>query len=62
VTVGSPDPTAKPELTAKFLLQGKIKEKGIIPPEDCIKGALYDEFMTELTRRNINIKEIYTEI
>lgn len=49
-------------ITAKFLLQGKIKEKGIVPPEDCIKGALYDEFMMELTKRNINIKEIQTQI
>ena len=45
-------------ITAKMLLKNKIKEKGIVPPEDCIKGALYNEFMEELRKRNINILEI----
>jgi len=49
-------------ITGKFLLAGKIKEKGIVPPEDCIKGALYDEFINELVKRKINIKEITTQI
>jgi saccharopine dehydrogenase-like NADP-dependent oxidoreductase len=49
-------------ITAKFLLTKEIKEKGIVPPEDCIKGALYDKFMEELKKRNINISEVHTTI
>jgi lysine 6-dehydrogenase len=45
-------------ITAKMILANKIKEKGIVPPEDCIKGELYSEFMEELKKRNINILEI----
>lgn len=49
-------------ITAKLLLTKEIKEKGIVPPEDCIKGALYDKFMEELKKRNINISEVHTAI
>jgi len=49
-------------ITAKLLLTGEIKEKGIVPPEDCIKGALYEKFIEELTKRNINILEVATPI
>jgi lysine 6-dehydrogenase len=45
-------------ITAKLLAGKKIKEKGIVPPEDCIKGELYTEFMEELRKRNINILEV----
>jgi saccharopine dehydrogenase-like NADP-dependent oxidoreductase len=45
-------------ITAKMILANKIKEKGIVPPEDCIKGDLYAEFMQELKKRNINILEV----
>jgi saccharopine dehydrogenase-like NADP-dependent oxidoreductase len=44
-------------ITAKLILEGAIKEKGIVPPEDCIKGKLYTRFMKELEKRNINILE-----
>ena len=44
-------------ITAKLMLEGLIKEKGIVPPEDCIKGKLYTRFMKELEKRNINILE-----
>jgi saccharopine dehydrogenase-like NADP-dependent oxidoreductase len=47
-------------VTAKLLLQKKIKEKGIVPPEDCIKGKLYMEFMQELKKRNVIIREVST--
>jgi saccharopine dehydrogenase-like NADP-dependent oxidoreductase len=47
-------------ITAKILLKGKIKEKGIVAPEDCITGELYNEFMGELKKRNINILEEIT--
>jgi len=49
-------------ITAKMILTDKIKEKGIVPPEDCIKGDLYSEFMEELKKRNINILEVYKTI
>ncbi len=44
-------------IAAKLILEGKIKEKGIVPPEDCIKGEVYDQFMEELKKRDINIIE-----
>ena len=43
---------------AKLLLTGEIKDKGIVPPEDCIKGSLYEKFMEELRKRNITILEV----
>jgi len=45
-------------ITTKLLLEKKIKEKGIVPPEDCIKGELYKKFIEELRKRNINILEV----
>ncbi|MDW7681014.1 MAG: saccharopine dehydrogenase C-terminal domain-containing protein [bacterium] len=44
-------------ITAKLLLEGEIAAKGIVPPEDCIKGKVYDRFMEELQKRDINILE-----
>jgi saccharopine dehydrogenase-like NADP-dependent oxidoreductase len=49
-------------ITGKFILEGKIKEKGIVAPEDCIKGDLYQKFDEELKKRNINILEITTPV
>lgn len=49
-------------VTAKLLLQKKIKEKGIVPPEDCIKENIYMEFMQELKKRNVIIREVSTLI
>jgi saccharopine dehydrogenase-like NADP-dependent oxidoreductase len=37
--------------------KGMIKETGIVPPEDCIYGANYEYFVTELGKRNIRILE-----
>jgi saccharopine dehydrogenase-like NADP-dependent oxidoreductase len=45
-------------LAVRLLLEGKIAEKGIVPPEDCIKGEIYDWFMKELKKRNIKILEV----
>ena len=45
-------------IAAKLLTEGLIKEKGIVPPEDCIKGKVYDRFMKELKKRNIDILEV----
>jgi len=44
-------------ITAKLIGAGKITAKGIVAPEDCIEGPVYDEFMAELEKRNINILE-----
>jgi len=46
-------------ITAKLMLKGEIKEKGIVAPEDGIKGELYNKFIEELKKRNINILEEY---
>jgi lysine 6-dehydrogenase len=48
-------------IAAVMIGKGAIQEKGIVPPEDCIKGNLYDEFMDELAKRNINILEVVSE-
>jgi len=48
-------------IAAKLLMEGLIKEKGIVPPEDCIKGKVYDRFMNELKKRNIDILEVIEE-
>jgi len=45
-------------LALRLLLNGEIKEKGIVPPEDCIKGNIYKWFMKELRKRNIKILEV----
>jgi saccharopine dehydrogenase-like NADP-dependent oxidoreductase len=45
-------------IALRLLLNGEIKEKGIVPPEDCIKGKIYDWFMKELRKRNIKILEV----
>lgn len=45
-------------IAARLLARGEIKEKGIVAPEDGIKGELYEKFMVELSKRNINILEV----
>jgi saccharopine dehydrogenase-like NADP-dependent oxidoreductase len=42
---------------AVMIGKGLIKEKGIVPPEDCIYGKGYDHFMAELEKRKIRILE-----
>ncbi len=49
-------------IAAVMIGKGAIQEKGIVPPEDCIKGDLYDEFVDELAKRNINILEETSEV
>lgn len=44
-------------ITANMMAKGKIKETGIVAPEDGIKGSLYEEFIAELKKRNITILE-----
>ncbi len=45
-------------IAARLLLTGEIKDKGIVAPEDCIRGTLYEKFMEELRKRNITILEV----
>jgi lysine 6-dehydrogenase len=45
-------------IAAKLIMEGLITQKGIVPPEDCIKGKAYDRFMEELKKRDINILEV----
>jgi lysine 6-dehydrogenase len=40
-----------------LIMEGLIPEKGIVPPEDCIKGDVYDRFMSELEKRDIMVRE-----
>jgi len=42
---------------AVMIGKGLIKEKGTVPPEDCIYGDLYRLFLEELEKRNIRILE-----
>lgn len=45
---------------ALFLGRGWIAEKGIVPPEDCIYGALYGDFLAELEKKGIRVLEEVT--
>jgi lysine 6-dehydrogenase len=47
---------------AVMIGKGLIKEKGIVPPEDCIYGDLYPLFMKELEKRNIKVLETIESI
>jgi lysine 6-dehydrogenase len=42
---------------AVMIGKGMIKEKGIVPPEDCIYGDNYAYFADELKKRHIHILE-----
>jgi saccharopine dehydrogenase-like NADP-dependent oxidoreductase len=46
---------------ARMLASGKIRQRGIVPPEDGIFGELYVEFLRELEKRNIRIAEVVSE-
>jgi|SRR5579875_336339 len=41
----------------QMILEGKISEKGFIPPELAIKDERFDEFISRLERKGLNIKE-----
>jgi lysine 6-dehydrogenase len=43
---------------AILLGSGEILKKGIMPPEDCIEGALYKKLMSALRERNVRIREV----
>ena len=40
-----------------MVMEGKISEKGFIPPELAIKDDRFDEFISRLERKGLNIKE-----
>jgi lysine 6-dehydrogenase len=42
---------------ALFIGRGMVTEKGIVPPEEGIKGELYEAFMNELKKREIRVIE-----
>jgi saccharopine dehydrogenase-like NADP-dependent oxidoreductase len=42
---------------AAFIGRGMITEKGIVPPEDCFKDEVYDRFIEELKKRDIDVLE-----
>lgn len=44
-------------ISAMMIAGGEIAKKGIVPPEDCIEGAVYTKMMDELRKRNIVILE-----
>ncbi|MBC7169372.1 saccharopine dehydrogenase NADP-binding domain-containing protein [Candidatus Bipolaricaulota bacterium] len=43
---------------ARFVGEGKIRTRGIVAPEDAIGGDLYPEFIAELARRGIAVREV----
>ncbi len=46
-----------PAISAEMLVKDKIPEKGIVAPEDCIKGSNYDEMIERLEEVGIEILE-----
>jgi lysine 6-dehydrogenase len=42
---------------AAFIGRGMITAKGIVPPEDCFEGEVFDRFIEELKKRDIHILE-----
>lgn len=44
-----------PAISAEMIAKGKISEKGIVPPEDCIKGQVYEEMIKKLKQVDIEI-------
>ena len=48
-------------IAARLLARGTIRQGGILPPEDCITGELYRDFLRELARREIRILEVVSE-
>jgi lysine 6-dehydrogenase len=42
---------------AAFIGRGLITAKGIVPPEDCFEGEVFERFMEELKKRDIHVLE-----
>jgi saccharopine dehydrogenase-like NADP-dependent oxidoreductase len=45
-------------LGARLLARKKIRARGIIAPEECIVGEIYDWFLQELEKRGIRVAEV----
>ncbi len=43
---------------AILLGRGEIEKKGIVAPEDAIEGKVYQDFVEELTKKNITVLEV----
>ena len=43
---------------AKLIGRGEIEKKGIVAPEDAIEGKVYQDFVEELTKKNITVLEV----
>jgi len=46
---------------AMLIGRREIRQKGVVPPEDCIEGALYKRVLSELKARNIIIREVSSD-
>ncbi|MEF8875033.1 MAG: saccharopine dehydrogenase C-terminal domain-containing protein, partial [Candidatus Thermoplasmatota archaeon] len=44
-----------PAISAEMIAKGEITEKGIVPPEDCIKGPVYEKMIERLEEVGIKI-------
>jgi lysine 6-dehydrogenase len=47
-------------ICARFLVEGKIKTKGIVPPEDAVTGDLYEKYLAAMKERDITVLEEIT--
>jgi saccharopine dehydrogenase-like NADP-dependent oxidoreductase len=48
---------------AAFIGRGMITEKGIVPPEDCFKDEVFERFIEQLGKRDIDVlEEVKSEI
>lgn len=46
-----------PAITAEMLAKEKIDEVGLVPPENCIKGDIYEEMMDRLEEVGVEVLE-----
>jgi saccharopine dehydrogenase-like NADP-dependent oxidoreductase len=49
-------------IATKMVLDGSIKQPGIVPPEDAVGSKLYPRFMAELEKRNVRVLEEITTV
>ena len=49
-------------IATKMVLDGSIRQPGIVPPEDAVTAKLYPRFMAELEKRNIRVLEEITTV
>jgi lysine 6-dehydrogenase len=47
-------------ITAMLLAEGRISEKGIVPPETAFKGPNFKTFFQRLAEKNIKVSETVT--